>query len=467
MRQSRQEILVNHGYVEPLAPGSNPFDIDLDTLNGIANRMASTGYTSTNSSLSFTDIGTTTEEWAKASLFRGGDQRSEAAYKRAIVAGDQVIGPYRVKEGRGLALWQDLRAGLRRKHGDISWGILGGRGQIGSRIIEQLKDPMIAARSGLSVVPDFIVGKNGLSLEGEEKALPFGMKTLLPEVDLLFVAMPGYGGADSLTDVHIVRQFARRGIVVSAEKASFSEHFVEYKELSDDFRLFGYNATVGGGTRLMDKLASDCVDVKNIHELHLALNGTLSFFMGQVANGVAPGVAIDQAIDLHYAEPGAEGVEDVLRAEATSDVPRKLAIVMNKLLFTDQTAVHPLDFDFDVNDKDIRTAIREAADRRFVVSLYNLDKMQGSVEEKSESVIGGFTQMYDGWLVVSGFQRLSHNSLLKPFDRAGAIAGYSAGLGPHSQDGTPYMIGDGAGRKQTANTMLDDAQRLIAAQRAK
>lgn len=459
-------VLVQEGLVWPLSPSAHVSDLDLGQLARITEEMSNTGYKVVRDFTNFSGEDSTIMDAVLDHLFSGGEERSLKAYERFLENRGQVIGPYvKAFEGQplrfGLGIWDDLRFGMRRRVGDVSWGIIGA-GTIGSRVIEQIAEQGIAERSGLSVVPDFVLRKAGLSIDGQAPR-QFGANEKLPDVDMLFVATPGIAGSDSPAYRHIISQLKRRGLVVTAEKASVAEHFEEFRTISDNFGRLGINATVGGGTRLLDIAGGYAVDRKNVTEAHFELNGTLSFIMGQVANGEAVGVAVDQAVALGYAEPGASEVQDVMAGEATSDVPRKLAVLLNKLFLVNP--VNAEEFTYQLDAREVRQALREAADRRFVVSVYNAERLS-SAEELERSVLGGFATRIEGWVVIGGFQRVRENPLTKDFaDHVGAVAGASIGLGPQNQDGVYKFHGPGAGPKPTANTMLDDAQVLIERQR--
>jgi hypothetical protein len=288
-------------------------------MREVTARMLETGYEAQHS-VTLTSIPDgTVEDLALRHLFSGGEERSADEYRKMMKDKGIVIGPY-VREIEdqplhlGIALWRDQRFGMRRKVGDVSWGILGA-GTVGARVIEQLSGPEIASRSGFSMVPDFVLRKAGVIVDG---APPRPMKhdEQLPDVDLLFVATPGIEGPESPAYQRIVSQLERRGLVVTAEKASLAEHFAELEELD-------------------------------------------------------------------------------------------------------------------------------------------------------KTTIGGFRTELENWVIVGGFQRVRENPLTSHFaDHVGALAGASIGLGPQNQDGVYKFQGPGAGPKATANTMLDDAQVLIQAQRS-
>lgn len=456
--------LSRDGFVSPLSPTAVMGDFDLDMLADVTEAMLHSGYEPTRTTVIHKKTEATVGGLARQSLFNGGAERSEQGYQEFLNSHDLVIGPYVQRhKGQelcaGIALYKDLRAGMRRNAGDLSWGILGA-GVIGSRVIDQLSHPEIASRSGLSVVPDFVLRKSGLYISGELRDK--SSESELPDVDVLFVATPGIEGNDSPAYLAIKNQLGRRGLVITAEKASLAEHFEEFKLLSDNFKNMGINATVGGGTRLMSAFETYGIDRANINEAHFALNGTLSYILGQVSAGVATGIAVDEAVALGYAEPGATVAEGVIRGEATSDIQRKIAVVMNNLLL--DNPVSAAVFEYDLADIEIKQALRESAERRFMVSVYNKDKVGADTELAIESSLSGFVTELENWVVIGGFQRVRDNPTTAHWANSrGAVAGFTLGLGPNNQDGVYNLQGPGAGPKPTANTMLDDAQRLIAA----
>jgi len=69
------------------------------------------------------------------------------------------------------------------------------------------------------------------------------------------------------------------------------------------------------------------VDSNNVTQMHLVLNGTLSAIFSSIApqggSGMSLGAAVHQAVEMGYAEPGAESYIDVIRGEAEGDIPKK------------------------------------------------------------------------------------------------------------------------------------------------
>lgn len=343
----------------------------------------------------------------------------------------------------------------------MSWGIIGA-GNIGSRVLEQLANPEISQRLGLSPTPDYVLRQRGLYMSGSAVPTDYHGDYPLPEVGVLFVATSGMQGKENPVYQNVTHNLNSGRIVVTAEKGTVAEHYQELKNRSNGFSRFGMNATVGGGTRLMGVFGEYNIDVPNINQAHFALNGTLAYILGQVSSGVSAGEAVDEAIKLGFAEPGADTLEEVMAGEATGDIPKKLAIVLNTLFLPEYEYVSAIDFAFSLTDKDVRRAFKEALTRRFIVSIYNQDQQGFDAEEHAENVIGGFSKIVGQWFVVAGFADVTKNPNTSLFaSQHGAKAGFVVGLGPNNQDGSYQLFGPGAGPKPTANTMLDDAARLI------
>ena len=337
-----------------------------------------------------------------------------------------------------------------------SW-VLYGNGNIGQEVMRQLAQPEVAERHGLLPEPEYVVtGSHGVLTPAGKK-----YKGTVDTPEVAFVTIPS-GGTEDLSSgqaaMNIMEPVLRaHGKVVTAEKGGMANHFDRLRDISDDFARLGVNATVGGGTQLMEVAGLYMRDLPNVTQIHMAVNGTLTNLLSEVGPkegmGITIGQAVDQAIQLNFAEPGAQNPADVLAGEAAGDLPKKTAIFMSKLGLVGR-AVKWDEFDFDITETDVARVSEEAKVRRAIVSLYHVDVAHVGPET---DIIGGFDRTIDGWRVVAGFRDTTKNPLFANFAALkGAGNGIVIGRGPDDSDTPIWVEGQGAGVKPTVCTMLDD-----------
>ncbi len=334
-----------------------------------------------------------------------------------------------------------------------TWALIG-PGNVGSELLSRLSGQGQAERIGLYPLPEFIMRSSGIT-RPDGTLTPFERLEDAEQLpDVAFVAMPST--ADGSTAHGYITAFLRQGkVVVTAEKGAAANYFSDLEHASDGFTRLGINATVGGGTRMLEQLSEYNREKGNISQLHLVLNGTMAAIFGAMAPAKGPGLsfedAVQQAVELGYAEPGSQSPADVLCSEAEGDIPRKVAIVVNKLGLT-RTPLELAELKFSLSKREIEQAVDEAPDRRFVVSIY-----PNSDAERTIDTIGGFDVVREGWRIVGGFQRISTNPLLaKLADMSGPSNGFVVGLGPQESHGVYSLVGPGAGVKPTVDTMISD-----------
>ncbi len=339
------------------------------------------------------------------------------------------------------------------------WGLIG-PGHIGNELMRQLGQDYVGKRLDLSTTPSFVLRSSGL-MEGDG-VTPSEFHSLsdideFPEVT--FIAMPSTD--DGIVANEYIETILSRGkIAVTAEKGALSNNFDGLRERSEDFTRLGVNATVGGGTRMLEVGRQYAQDIDNISQIHLALNGTLAAIMSYIAppegSGMSLGQAVKQAVNLGYAEPGAETPYDVIRGEAEGDIPKKTAILFNRLGLTEGT-VDWKDFQFELENESISEAVAEAKIRRFIVSVYSKSYLDRALISPRDEVLGGFSKEVEGWNVVAGFQHVNRNPLFYDLSKiTGPGNGMVIGLGPDETDGVYSVTGPGAGVSPTVNTMIDD-----------
>lgn len=320
----------------------------------------------------------------------------------------------------------------------VSWGLIG-FGNIGRELCRQLAQPDVAVRTGLRSEPDFTLRSSSNKSLAEIKNLP----------DVVFVAIPSTeDGKQAYEYISLLLKAGK--LVVTAEKGALANNFAALKKESDNFRRLGVEAAVGGGTRLVTELAGYCRDIANISQLHLVLNGTLTVIFSSLNAGQSLEQAIQKAVKAGYAEPGHQNPRDVIRSEAEGDIPKKTAILFNRLGLSDKI-LGWRQLSFKLTDNEISRAVKGAKTRRFIVLFYPAGN------RAKDDIIGGFRLRHDGWLITGGFQDVGKNSLLRPLrELTGPGSGFVIGLGPNETDGVYSLTGPGAGARPTVNTMLDD-----------
>lgn len=343
-----------------------------------------------------------------------------------------------------------------------SWG-LAGYGNIGKEVVQQISQPEVAKRLGLNPLPEFVLRSSGLKgPDGETPNLAVSLNELPELPDVTFIAVPSTeDGSKAFSLINTILGEDKK--VVTAEKGALANYFSTLEEVSDRFNNLGINATVGGGTRMMEVFQVYSQDPENISQVHLVVNGTLTAILSSIGpkegKGISLGQAAAQAKSLGYSEPGAESPYDVIRMEATSDVPKKAAIFFNVAGLSDEILGWE-DLQFDLSDDEISGVVEEAKVRRFAVSIYS-EKHAQNHKCPENDIIGGFEVEHDGWKIVGGFRHMEYNPLFSDlYDLSGPGNGFVVGLGTDEKDGVYPCKGPGAGPSPTVNTMLDDYQHM-------
>ena len=345
----------------------------------------------------------------------------------------------------------------------MTWGLYG-HGLIGSELKRQLCDPEVARRMHLSPFPEFVVRRSGV-FDANMNLLDVKDPEDLEIPDVIFVAINSFDSGEEA--MKIMRPALNQGkMVVTAEKGGLANNFAELRDISEYFERLGIRATVGGGTRMIHLLREYCIDVPNVAEIHAVLNGTLTAIYSlcgprtgsstatalEINEEYTLAAAVGSAIENGFAEPGGGTPQDVVRAEAVGDIPKKVSILFNAAELGD-TVLDWKQMAFSLSDAEIDQSIAEASNRRFIVSM--IHDSHGKLPDTD--IIGGFDIMHDGWRIVGGFQHIDHNPSLLPLaDLTDAGNGVFVGLGKDSRDGKYIPGGPGAGPEPTVNAMLDD-----------
>lgn len=352
-----------------------------------------------------------------------------------------------------------------------SWGVLGyrddgaGNRNIGGEVVNQ-----IGARHeslGLESAPRFILTTAGVL--GPDGITPLGVdavEDLDPYPDVVFNALPSTQTGEVAH--RLVQLSLERGAdVVGAEKSSLAvaEFYAESRDASGDFSSYGINATVGGGLMPLEICQPHLRDPSLVRQIHLSVNGTMTFLMSETGplgvGGDSIGLATQGARLWGFAEPGAVDPYEVIRGEATGDIPRKIAIFLNKMGLAGDELADWREFTFELSDDEIAQALDEAKVRRFIVSIYPKDPPFKHSARPEKDIIGGSDVTHGDWRVVSGFRMTDRNGLINRLATlTGSGNGVALALGPDEEYGTPVFTGQGAGRGPTVGTMMLDRLKL-------
>lgn len=267
-------------------------------------------------------------------------------------------------------------------------------------------------------------------------------------LDVAFCAIPTTDNGKTAFDY--LSFFLSHGIpVVTCEKGALANYFFGLRKF---LNRVGYNATVGGGTRMLPYVKEMVGPTTTA--VHVVINGTLNFVMNELSRGRSFEDAVSAARKLGYAEPGGGSPRLVLNTEAILDVPKKTAIILNVCGLSSEVVKAD---DIDAAGLDEKSLARIAAepDRwRYIVSFVKDSAW------KTER-IGGFEFRAGEWTVIGGFQNIGRNPLLAAAVPSGVNNRVMVCEGRYSDSGTFILSGPGAGAKPTVTSMIKDALLLV------
>lgn len=293
-----------------------------------------------------------------------------------------------------------------------------------------------------------VLRSNGVYRNLTEKIDDLGKyQNYCKDLDVAFLAIPTLD--DGKTAFDYMRSFLQKDIpVVTSEKGALSNYF---SELEKWLHLIGYNATVGGGTRMLE-YAKERIG-PNVEQIHLVVNGTLNYTFEGVSSGRSLGEVVEETKKLGYAEPGAENPLDIINKEATEDVPMKTSIFFNicglssKHMRAKDVKSHK------IGEPELKRLIKESNIRRYIVSITR--------EDNEEDVIGGFKHRIDDWVISSGFKNIHENPLFLQLVPRGVNNSVLIYEGRYGIDGTYRLSGPGAGPGPTTSSMIKDAIKFL------
>ena len=284
----------------------------------------------------------------------------------------------------------------------------------------------------------------------KEKICDIGeYRSQLGGLDLMFLAIPTFDDGQ-MAFGYIKSALAENVPVVSCEKGALGNYFGELEAEVNQGRI-GYNASVGGETRLLD-WARRRMNPK-VREIHAVLNGTLNYIFDGLANGRSLGELVSEARRLGYTEPGAEDPLDIINKEAIGDVSMKASILFNSCnLVRDRMRAKNVDaraIDFN----GLGRLVRDASNRRYVVSI--------TKESNDEDLVGGFGYSIDDWKISASFKRVDSNPLFRRLIPSGVNNAILISEGRSGEDGSYVLSGPGAGAKPTVASMIIDAEKIL------
>lgn len=147
-------------------------------------------------------------------------------------------------------------------------------------------------------------------------------KNFANEIDVAFITIPTTGEGEIAFEYE--KFFLEKNIpVVTCEKASVAYNFEYLKKFKNFFK---YNASVGGGTRMLQKILE--YKKENIKEIKGVMNGTLNFIGDSLKKGKERDQIVKEILEKGFAEPGATNFEEIIKGEV-NDVKLKTTIIAN------------------------------------------------------------------------------------------------------------------------------------------
>ncbi len=235
--------------------------------------------------------------------------------------------------------------------------ILFGYGNIGKELVRGLSKEKIDLK--------YIVNSSGvfdstLIKQGDLN----DWKDFTYEIDIVFITIPTIG--DGKIAFEYASFFIEKNIpVVTCEKASIANNFEFFKKYKN---IFKYTASVGGGTRMLNKIS----DFENkILEIKAVVNGTLNLIGSSLKNGRDKNEIVREVLEKGYAEPDATTFEEIINGEL-QDVKLKTVILANHSGIFDRI--------IKLNDVEI---VREDLNKRCIVRISKENIEAGFLEDNT------------------------------------------------------------------------------------
>lgn len=302
-----------------------------------------------------------------------------------------------------------------------------GKGNIGKELILQIK------KQGWEIV--YVSSIDGIeNAAGQIIAMPEEYPTC-KDVDVVFLAIPTSDKGEKA--VEYISYFTDKRIpVITCEKGSLAYNF---SKLRPKMNLIGFNAAVGGGTRMLEYLSNR--EKSQITRVRAVVNGTLNFIWTELERGRNIEDIKNEALKKSYAEPGVKDLKGIVLGEL-KDVFMKAAILACQL---SPTPISLSDIQLPENEAlPLEKLIADPKNYRCFVSLDKKD---------NNDLLYGIKSPVSDWILTAGFYKISENSWLpKGVDNALVI----------EEAGSIYRIsGPGAGPVATSLSMILDAKKLL------
>ena len=269
-------------------------------------------------------------------------------------------------------------------------------------------------------------------------------------IDLVFLAIPTFD--DGKTALNYINALTTKGIpVVTCEKGALANYFTELKPRLSHI---GFSATVGGGSGIVHFLNHRFFT--GTREVHTILNGTLNYIWDDLKMGNPLGHVVEEIRKLGYTEPSNNDPIDIILGEISSDVTKKTSILFN-LCFHSKSALMAKDIDCVLAKEAVKRAIKEAGNRRFIVSFEREENFQEEIES-----VQAFIHRIGGWVITGGFKRMDRNPLIGRLCNSTTWVNNAVLTveGDSGADGVYICGGPGAGASPTTAAMIRDAERL-------
>ncbi len=239
--------------------------------------------------------------------------------------------------------------------------------------------------------------------------------------------------------------------LITCEKGALAYHCDVLKPY---LKKIGFNATVGGGTRMLRYAADRYSNSDGPIEFKMVLNGSLNFIFDEMSgDGRSLFEACMEADERGYTEPGAHDPLSLVNSELR-DVALKTCIFFNTILAKDSwgSCLKPLPELFvELDGMDLQKLVEDETGHRVFISISS-----EPFRHPEESLKHCFFKSHDGWNIIGGFRRVDRET-----DSASWLP---TGIGNTIQiiEGNPgsryryTLSGPGAGYGPTISAMMAD-----------
>lgn len=275
------------------------------------------------------------------------------------------------------------------------------------------------------------------------------------EIDCYVSAIPG---GDGTFEDSIMGQILPAGkSFVTAAKVALAKYFERHAPYLSQI---GRNATVGGGTMMLDFMRKHLrLDDGAESDVHLVINGTLSFAMSNRWKNRPMEAILHDCIALKYAEPVPKGEKPDGRKIFNGEIDDqlwKLLIILNDI-YRERIGRFVTMADLKVSHLDERAyqmVTGHGSRRKFVVRITTSEREQEIKREAKGSI---WANIDNKVFVCGGFYDIPYGS---------ALAQWVPDVGPGNavqieQAGkTVSTSGDGAGPTATGESIVHDVKQI-------